>query len=174
MGKLGRIALLVAALLGLALIAVALGKTAPDEPGLPTGPQAALDAYVLFYNATAGEKVKVVAVRQAPRPDRLGPDALSLSLGDSVYYGTDVHYYQPEETRVLSTTMEAGGGARRLPYPPEQVWCAFVAPLVGDGRGVVLLALHQDIYNADWVTHQALDGPFSPQAMELAASVGCE
>lgn len=177
MRKLVRIALLAGALLALILIAVVVGMVLPDRPGVPAGPQAALDAFVLYINndnGIQGDELRAIEVLRGDRPGRLTTDTPSLSFGESVYYGTDVRYDQNVLNTALPTAIGGGFGARPLPYPPEQVWCAVVEPRAETGRGVVLVALHQDIHNADWIVHQAIAGPFSQQALDLAAEVGCQ
>jgi hypothetical protein len=64
---------------------------------------------------------------------------------------------------------------RPLPFPPEEVWCV----LLGRGSqatssGVVFVALHQDIHNADWVVHETAGDPFSPDSLNAASAIGSD
>jgi hypothetical protein len=167
--KRGRIVLLAGVLLALVLIAIVVAIVLPDRRGIPSGTQSALEAYLSYASSTRSQILTVDQVRKAAYPGRLNSSMSYDSLGDSAYYRTSISY-----------THDAPAGPMPLPYPPEQVWCALVVlgpgGATGDSqaaRGVVFVALHQDIYNADWVVHEAAPDVFSERSFEVAGAIGC-
>ncbi len=62
--------------------------------------------------------------------------------------------------------------------PPVQVWCATLerraAGSSASELGAVFIALHQDLYNGDWVVHEAAADVLSTQSFEVASAIGCK
>ncbi len=63
---------------------------------------------------------------------------------------------------------QGAGQAPPLTYPPEDVWCVTLAQRDG-GQTTVFVALHvPDMYQSEWVTHEAAGDPNA-----VAAAIGC-
>ncbi len=68
--------------------------------------------------------------------------------------------------------------SRPLPYPPDDLWCALLekksgaTPAVRE-RKTVFIALHQDLYMAEWVVHEIGDDPHAPEFPEILSGLGC-
>jgi hypothetical protein len=146
------------------LLLVALGAVVlaeiPAQTGMPAAAQARLGQYLATAYPSGGVVVQV-AVR-AKRAWRFDQAMSGVVFGDSVYYQTDSGPGWTERDSLLP-----------LPYPPKEVWCVLlkVAPsLEGTAYRVVFPALHMDMYNADWLVHEA------PQDLggQALATIGCE
>ena len=48
-------------------------------------------------------------------------------------------------------------GYKPMPYPPNDLWCVKVISADPKAPQAIVVALHQDIYNADWVVHEMTD-----------------
>jgi hypothetical protein len=58
-----------------------------------------------------------------------------------------------------------------LPYPPEQVMCVLLHD--GSQLQLVYVALHNNLYNADWIVHISPD-PWGSQTLQFnLTSIGC-
>jgi len=166
--------LLIAALLLLAGLGAGVLALLPDKAGLPTGCQAALDQYLTYKNVSLGEGLSVKSVVKAARPGRLTQDVSYAVYGDSAHYQTDENYQEPAN-EAEATTLWQASGSRPLPFPPEEVWCALLERNTGEPQyGVAFVSLHQDIYNADWVVHEAGPDPFVSASTQVASDLGCD
>jgi hypothetical protein len=58
--------------------------------------------------------------------------------------------------------------ARPMPYPPNDLWCVPLTNPDPAAPKVILVALHQDMFNAEWIVHEVTD----PEA--VLAAVGCQ
>jgi hypothetical protein len=130
-----------------------------------------LNRYTAVQDATEARTTTVLAATKARQPWNLTRDARTVVYGDSAHYITDAGY----------GGQSAGSGTIPLPYPPEEVWCALLkqertstgTSEVRVAYDVVLVALHQDLYNADWVVHAGIGDPSGQRAAELLPLVGC-
>jgi hypothetical protein len=158
-----------ALLLASVLLLVAVGSVVvaeiPEGAGdLPAGARTRLDAYLAdaFWPGTA----KVQAVARARRPWRFEPSMSGQAFGDSVYFQTE------EDSSALAP----------LPYPPDRLWCVLLSaegaasgkPGGGDRYGVAFVALHIDLYNADWIVHQGRGNVTDPEFLEGLSAIGCD
>ncbi len=145
------------------MLAVAAGI--PAVAGPPNGVQKHLEQ----YGTSAFVKVEADAhlLVRAKRPWNLTRDQSWLALGDSVYFETD-----------HPLTWGRSVGPSPLPYPPKEVWCAL--PESEDeatgvrSYAVVLVGLHMDMHNADWVLHHDPSQPFSAAFLEAISALGCD
>ena len=124
--------------------------------------QAALSAYLRYYS-TQAHGITVKAIVKAARPDRFTAGMSGPVIGQSPYYRTDVSY--------------AGGSRmdealRPVPYPPLEMSCVLIGAEQGDT--VVFVAMHQDMYNADWLVHQARAAWPGDELNAQLATVGCD
>lgn len=157
-----RIVLLVIPLLLLVGLGIAVvAQTQDGDGGLPFDSQARLDQYLAdrFWPGTMG----VQSVAQAHKPWRFTEEMTSGAFGDSVHF----------QTTQYSDTLSA------LRFPPDQVWCVL---LEREGLTVeeappsmvVFAALHMDMYNADWIVHEAEGSPSSPEVRSILSTIGCD
>jgi hypothetical protein len=93
---------------------------------------------------------------QARRPQNFQAGMSTASYGNTPYYAT-THRANPDYP-----------GQKPLPYPPNDLWCVQLKSTDPAAPPLVVLALHQDMYNADWVMHEVTD----PET--VLAAVGCQ
>lgn len=126
----------------LLVAAMVLALVAFYEAQSPTPWRTELDRYLALYNA---ESFTLIAAVSAKHPERMQRMAGFAPLDQSVYYRADA-----------STTGElVGNDARRpLPYPPTAIQCVTLQDRRGE-RHLLLIARHADLYNADWLIHEA-------------------
>jgi hypothetical protein len=93
---------------------------------------------------------------QASLPQNFRSEMSKTSYGDTPYYIT-THRTNPDYP-----------GLKPLPYPPNDLWCVQLKRTDPAAPQVVVIALHQDIYNADWVMHEVTD------PATVLPTVGCE
>lgn len=100
--------------------------------------------------------VEIVQYVQARLPQNFRAEMSKASYGNTPYYAT-THRANLDYP-----------GQKPLPYPPNDLWCVKLNSPAPPAPQVVLLALHQDIFNADWVMHEVTD----PET--VLAKVGCK
>jgi hypothetical protein len=93
---------------------------------------------------------------QASLPQNFRAEMSKASYGNTPYYVT-THRANP-----------AYPGQKPLPYPPNDLWCVKLKSTYPTAPQAVVIALHQDMYNADWVMHEVTD----PET--VLATVGCK
>jgi hypothetical protein len=102
----------------------------------------------------------------------------TVTYGKGTFYRSDARYVRRTPTPGLfglSTRMSL----RPLPYPPTEVWCVLLR--LGNGESgssnvasrVVFVVLHQDLYNAAWVVHEAEMLSLSSDLEADLAELGC-
>jgi hypothetical protein len=145
--------------------------------GMPQEARAELGQYLAYRYA--GPPPLVVQPRAATRPWRLTASTSGATYGDSHFFRT-AHDDAPiaAQARARSTVVGdapfLGGseGAQPIPYPPQELWCADVQP-PGELPLTILVALHADLYNADWIVHE-MPGAWSPEERQAGlAELGC-
>jgi hypothetical protein len=172
-------------LLVLAAMAAVLGGVVATNmvpmAGLPANAQSALERYLRYQQIRAAPTLSVAQEQHASRPWNLTPAMSGATYSDGPYFQTS-HDYEPDgqagiplsATVPLSPTglLARGGSLRALPYPPTDLWCVLLRR--GSEPGViVLLALHTDLYGAEWVVHEGVAAPDGVGASLLAA-LGCQ
>jgi hypothetical protein len=63
------------------------------------------------------------------------------------------------------------GGKRALIYPPTEAWCVTITQTDNEDRRYLLLAQHQDLYNAEWVVHELTTD--KDRLAQILAEIGC-
>ena len=122
-----------------------------------SGSSSSMDALVSSYvNPFLDRGVEIVQYVQARLPQNFRAEMSAASYGNTPYYVT---------THRANSNYP---GQKPLPYPPNDVWCVKLKSTDPTAPQVVVLALHQDIYNADWIMHEVTD----PET--VLATVGCK
>ena len=152
--------LLAAALVVTLLVAIQINR--------PPAWQLELDKYVDYKDSLSSGTTTVQLVDRAGRPWNFGQDISHATFADSPYYQID-HSYSGRR------------GPRPLPFPPEEVWCALLKRdhHSTDNReeatySIVFVAEHQDLYNADMVTHEGASDLSTQAFVESVSRIGCD
>ena len=109
-----------------------------------------------FVSSFVDHGVTIQQYVQARLPQNFQAEMSKASYGNTPYYITTYR------------ANPAYPGQKPLPYPPNDVWCVRLKSANVTAPQMVIMALHQDIFNADWVMHEVID----PEA--AAAAVGCQ
>jgi hypothetical protein len=125
--------------------------------------QDALSAHLRYLYQSQGKAVSVVQIVPALHPERFTMENSGAVYGDSMYFQVDQHYTEPY--RQIT-------GQRPLPYPPAQVSCVLLDS--GQGRSVLFVVLHENLYNAQWLAHDAKYPWQSAELQTQMAEIGCE
>jgi hypothetical protein len=154
--------LLLALLLLLFLAAAAAGTAIVSrrEGRLPAPAQVRLEQYVAY--AWPGRQVVVDRVDRAAHPSRLTEDISGVSFGKSTHFRTEPGISDVEE-----------GALAPLFFPPDELWCVLLKGMGPPAGQVVLVALHSDLYKADWIVHQGPADASSVEAQHLLSTLGC-
>lgn len=164
MSRLFRIVLV----LTLPVVAVAALLLSNDQ----SGPRQPMDSAVAQYvYSFQGGGVTIGQYVEAKMPQNFRPEMSKVSFGNGSYYQTSYQYesfrsdvtetpYRPVTAPIASTPglrQNYASGGMPLPYPPNDLWCVQLNSADAKVPKVVMLALHQDIYNAEWVLHEVTD-----------------
>jgi hypothetical protein len=141
--------------------------------------ETALDAYLGFAESSFEDDWRVLDSERATSSYRFHRGMSLATYGSGSYYATSVTYGQAIAPSVSLTPNLPGlrlpSSGRPLPYPPQDVWCVLLA---GDQSGrtgdlLIFVALHQDLYGAAWVVHEAGDAPFGSDLEADLREIGC-
>jgi hypothetical protein len=151
------------------------------QEALPPQARAGLGGYLASENSVASQPAIVREVAHAARPGRFDAAFSAASIGASFYFRTTRGYRSAVTPNPLILTTsplpavpsESAAGGRALPFPPKDLWCVLLNEEGGNGR-VVYLALHEDMYNADWIVHESAGTPLDVVLTARLAAVGCD
>ncbi len=158
-------------IVGIAVILTGTGR-------MPEVAQAAVARYLGFRYQSPSPSVRQES--QATRASLFKPEQSSATYSDSVYFRTRHNYGDTGIMRIsLSSSPTASAdiyrgsdGLRALPYPPEEIWCVLLEPHEEEAQ-VVLVAMHMDLYKADWVVHELPPGWSVAERNAVLADLGC-
>jgi hypothetical protein len=162
-----RVVFLSIALILLVVLGAVVFAKIPAKTGMPAVAQFRLDQYIAY--AYPDDNVNVGAAVRATMPGKFVREMSGGAFGDSVFYQTDMG---PEGN--------LHGGARPLPYPPEDLWCVLLerdgtyGPRVAGSYDVVFVALHMDIHNADWLVHRGAETLPGQRETGILSALGCD
>lgn len=145
----------------------------------PADAQAAFDQYI-EYRYPLSHPPTIQRIVRSSLPWNFTAALSSATFGDSVYYRT-THSYQaqtginlpgfPTVTPGASSWL-SGGGSRPVPFPPTDVWCILLKDADNSSPQVVYVAIHQDLYNADWLVHESAGD--SKETTDALSKIGCD
>jgi hypothetical protein len=171
------IPLAVAILLGITLIAINSNRS-PDWKG-------DLTRYLQYKNSNIHAEYEIMSTVKARTPWNFTAEMSRGSFGESMYYQTDIRYSMDtpdHETDSILPKTSPKGDLMDLPFPPVEVWCVFLK--MEDKRGddlpaeeslsIVLVALHQDLYNSDFIIHEIEMTTQTKTPGEVVKTIGCE
>ena len=107
------------------------------------------DAYIDSQSYIMGERAVIGRVVQANKPDNLTEKLALTTFGEGMHFAL---HEQPGMgyggiiTQVREVN-NASIGKRRLPYPPQALWCVYL-DYTENQDGVVFLGYHIDMYSA--------------------------
>jgi hypothetical protein len=157
-----RVVLLVISLLLLVGLGIAVvAQTHDGDGGLPFDSRSRLDEYLADQFWPGAMAVQSVA--RAHKPWRFTEEMTSGAFGDTVHF----------QTTNYSDTLGA------LRFPPDEVWCVLleskgITVEEAPPSSVVFLALHMDMYNAEWIVHEAAGRPSSPELGSILSTIDCD
>jgi hypothetical protein len=147
------------------------------------GWQDELSQYLRYKSESVNEIYDIHAYAKGKTPWNLHMENNKVSLGESEYYQTDFRYgeelSEDEVTFIIGKSPD--NNLIPLPFPPNEVWCVLLKRVNGaetnfpddDVATLVLVALHQDLYNADYVVHEIRSEIQDETSYEIAEELGC-
>jgi len=145
-----------------------------------------LDAYVALKNKAASSAVEVQQVPYASQPWNFTAAMATAAYGDSILFPAGIHQAKAITDTILSwqapasETLTSWSGVPLI-YPPDDLFCVLLhkrnAANVQAGErplAVLYLALHRDLYNAEWVLHESPEPIPSPALAGALRAVGCK
>jgi hypothetical protein len=163
-----------------AIVAVAMLTSAH---GLPTQAQVELNEYLQYQRLVLGQTISIQQTVQATRPWNFTPQMSDATFGDSPFYRTSHTYYATPvvnspypsvATPWMSDFSNTASGLRPVPFPPEDMWCILLHQEHPTTSKVVFVALHQDLYNADWLVHEPAGELHTRELTATLSSIGCD
>jgi hypothetical protein len=129
----------------------------------PAGWRTELEKYVRYKSSF----IAVQVVTQASKPWYFKRNMSHTTFGEGAF--ADYNYEGRRQ------------GYRRIPFPPEEVWCVLLREtrsLANDARvetshAVIFVGYHLDLYHAGWVVHEGETEPFSSKFIEDISRIGC-
>ncbi len=143
------------------VLLVGLVRILVSTPGAePSGWRSAVQAYTRYEADRGATTWQIAAAEQAIRPWEFLREMSARTFGGSTRYQVDVTYTDRN-------------GVKPPPMPPVEVWCVHLKAESASSQAaaperLVFVARHQDLYNADWITHEP-----SPAAAEMLTRIGC-
>lgn len=119
-----------------------------------------LDQYLAYMRKTSQLSLQVVATTPAISPAKFSPAMSGETFSDSIIFQT---------THTLSTDYSAD--LIPIPYPPNEVMCVLLK--TGSQHQLVYVALHNSLYNADWIVHVSPDPWGSSILQSSLDAIGC-
>ena len=171
-----RVALIVA--IGLpTLVLVGVGL-AVYRPGLPLGGQNVLGAYLAWRSQRTSADWRAAEIVHADQPTRLQPAWSTLTFSTDPYYLTSadggVVALKSASTEDPGESHIGPSDSRRpLPFPPLEVWCVSLRSAATQEAETVLVARHQDLYNASWIVHELAVPARADEPSSTLSALGC-
>lgn len=167
--------------ISIAIVVVILAALAYSEQHLSNPAQMALDRYLQYRNSTTSQFVQPAQLIHATMPSKFTREMSGTSFGDSHFYQTMVDYSNPVNVNLPNLATATPGltsatywrGSTPIPYPPEDAWCA-VLKEEDQPEQIVIVALHQSLYNAEWLVHQPPAKLGSAEMNIILSTIGCE
>ena len=119
-----------------------------------------IDQYLAYLPTTGDPSFQVNEVVRASQPENFNSAMSAGSFSASVIFQS-------------STTIDADYSAALdpIPYPPDDVWCVLLKD--GGEQELVFAALHNSLYNADWIVHISPAAWGSAELETDLNSLGC-
>jgi hypothetical protein len=120
-----------------------------------------INHYITFLRETNHLTYHIASTASATQPDNFTETMSAETYSDTQLFQTSV-----SNNTTITAELEP------LPYPPEQVICV----LLNDGGqlNLVYVALHNNLYNADWIVHISPDPWDSQVTQSNLSSIGCQ
>ena len=139
-------------------------------------PEAQATSLLAHYRSVRGEKagLSIIKTTKSRDPGQFVASMSQSSYSEGWYYGAD-HLLSMTALPVptgtgIETIDSPGSGMRAMPYPPVEAWCVELRSS-DNSTFTVVLAEHQDLYNAEWAVHEL---PADSQQMQaILKQIGC-
>jgi hypothetical protein len=119
-----------------------------------------LDQYLNYLQTTGYPSYQLISAVPASQPPNFTPAMSAESFSDSVIFQTD-----------LNIIDQTSAGTQPIPYPSDAVWCVLLKN--GGQQRLIYIALHNSLYNADWIVHTSADPWGSSELQNSLDRLGC-
>jgi len=141
--------------------------------------QTALTKYLVYRNSGATSALLTKQFVHAAVPSAFTREMSGASFGESNVFQTtqdyrvNVVFDLPDSPTAPPVPASYYRGSRPLPFPPTDVWCVLIkaddAP-----TEIGFVALHQDLYNADWLVHIPPGDQSVAELNKNLSTIGCQ
>lgn len=119
-----------------------------------------LDQYLAYLRSTGQPSYSLLSAVPSSMPDNFTPQMSAVSYSPSVIFETS-----------QNSSPEYASALLPMPYPPDEVWCVLLKD--GKQQQLVYMALHNSLYNADWIVHIPSEPWGSPALQTNLQTLGC-
>lgn len=142
---------------------------------------AALNQYIAVENNPPTSTLEVLQAMHASQPWNFRED-MSASVYRAAYRVVNQGNPDIASPRVQVSATLVLESATPLSYPPQELWCVLLkyqhksglAPHRETGYSVIYVALHKDLYTAEWVVHISADCFPSQRLLQTFQAIGCK
>jgi len=145
----------------------------------PADARGKVDRYIR-YRYSPSRAVTIQQIARSSVPSHFTPAMSRATFGDSTFFRTTYGYSAqagidlpgfPTVTPGTSGS-PSGGGSRPVPFPPMDVWCVLLKDTGQSSPAIVFVALHQDLYSADWLVHEPQGD--AKEIADALSKIGCD
>ncbi len=119
-----------------------------------------LKQYLVYLRETEQISYQILDTASAVTPENFSESMSGESYSQDVTFASTHNLFNDYSSSLLP-----------MPYPPDQVICVLLN-LNGNPQ-LVYVALHNSLYNADWIVHVSPDPWGSPLLQENLKAIGC-
>ncbi len=162
-----------------AIFVLTLAFLLTREQTLPDNTRAALDKFI-GYRYPSTQPVAIQQFVHATMPSKFTPEMSGTTFGESHFYQTMVDYGGASIINLPNLPTATPGlvsatywrGSTPLPFPPEDAWCVVLKD-EEPAEQILIVALHQSLYTADWIVHEPSAEPGTAEMKNILAAIGC-
>ncbi len=149
------------------------------------GWQDALNSYLAYKKQISSGTYALQYITRARKPWNFSEDMSDLAFGESSYdqlitWNSNRAY--DNNLRSILTEVQTSSIIGSITYPPKEAWCAWLSltnttyniPGRKALSSVIFIALHEDLYNAEYIIHEVNTQSSDQLLMDRLTKIGCK
>ncbi len=149
------------------------------------GWQGALNSYLAYKKQISSGAYTLQYITRARKPWNFSEDMSDFAFGESSYHqiGTwNSNQSYDNNPRSIHTEVQTSSIISSLIFPPKEAWCAWLSLTnttfnPHDRKAisiVIFVALHEDLYNAEYIIHEANTQSSDQLLIDRVSKIGCK